>query len=203
MDMSDEAQAKLILALGDAVDALLEQAERQQNVVQGVLSVGGEALKAVSLAGNEHRALARELPKQIKESITGALDGAAVKAAEILSSQFADADKQASLAADRYEKAARVLGWKWIGVAIGAWAATVVIAILAISYTSAEARILREDSGMLATVMRYLQQNPQGAQIALCNPRAGAQTVCVYVPIAKNKWEWRVLAQRPEPHSQQ
>jgi hypothetical protein len=191
--MGDQTQASMVLALGDAVDSLLGQAEQQQKVVQGVLSVGNEALKAVSLAGNEHRALAKDLPKQITETISGSLDGAAAKAAEILSSRFSDADEQAHLAAERYESAAHGLRWTWLGVAIGAWAVTVAMTSLAIWYTNAEVRILREDSGMLASVTNYLQQHPQGAQIALCNLSSSAQDLCVYVQVAKNKWEWRVL----------
>lgn len=189
--MTDEEQAKMVLALGDAVDSLIEQAERQQKFAQGVLSTGSEALKAVSLAGNEHRGLAKELPRQVREAITGALDGAATEAARILSSQFTNADEQARRAADRYQNAARVLGWKLLAVCAGAWAATVALVVLVALYMSGEVRALREDSNMLETTVTYLKQNPQGAQLALCNPRNNFNDLCV-----KDKWGWQVLAKR-------
>lgn len=196
--MSDEAQAKMVLALGDAVDSLIEQAERQQKVAQGVLSTGSEALKAVSLAGNEHRTLAKELPRQVQDAIKGALDGAATKAAGILSSQFTDANEQARLAAVRYEDAARVLRWQLVAACAGAWAATIALVVLVVWYMSGEIRTLREDSRMLGTAVAYLEKKPQGAQLALCNPRNNSQDLCVNVQIAKNRWEWQVLAKRSE-----
>jgi hypothetical protein len=175
--MSDETQAKIVLALGDAVDSLIEQAERQLKVTQGVLSTGSEAIKAVSLAGNEHRALAKELPRQVQEAIKDALDGAAIKAAEILSSRFTNADEQAKLAADRYEKAARKLHWKLVVACAIAWSATIALVVL---YMNEEIRTLREDSRMLKTTMAYLKQKPQGAQLTLCNPGKKSQYLCVY-----------------------
>lgn len=196
--MGDEAQARMVLALGDAVDSLIEQAERQQKVAQDVLSTGSEALKAVSLAGIEHRVLAKELPGQVHAAIKGALEGAADKAAGILSSQFTDADEQARLAAKRYENAARVLRWKLVAACVAAWAATIALVVLVVWHMNGEVRTLREESRMLETVVAYLKQNPQGAQLALCNPRDNSQDLCVYVQIAKNKWELQGLAKRPE-----
>lgn len=193
--MSDEAQTKMVLALGDAVDSLIEQAARQQKSTQEVLSTGSEAIKAVSLAGDEHRALARELPRQVQEAIKGALDGAAIKAAEILSSRFTNADEQARLAAYRYESAARALWWKLVvGCAI-AWSSTIAFVVL---YMDGEIQTLREDSRMLKTTVAYLKQKPQGAQLTLCNPGNNTQDLCVYVQIAKNKWELQALAKRSE-----
>lgn len=196
--MSEEAQAGMVLALGDAVDSLIEHADRQQKVVQEVLSTGSEALKAVSLAGNEHRALARELPKQVKEAISVALDGAATKAAEILSSQFSEADEQARLAAERYESVASTLRWKLVAIGIGVWAATTVMVVLAVWYMSVEVRALREDRGMLEATVAYLKQHPQGAHLSLCNSQNNFQDLCVSVQTAKNKWEWQGLARRAE-----
>lgn len=196
--MDGETQAKMVLALADAVDSLVEQATHQQKAVQGVLTTGGEALKAVALAGNEHRTLAKDLPKQVKEAITEALDGAAAKAAGILSSNFTDADEQARLAADRYERAARTLRWKLIAGGVGAWAVTVAVMALVVWYASAEVKALYEDRTMLATTLAYLKQNPQGAQIRLCNSRNNFQDLCVYVQTAQNKSEWQRLAKRPE-----
>lgn len=190
--METEAQAKMILALGDVVDSLIEQAEQQQKSVQGMLANGGEAINVVSLAGKEYRDLAKELPKQVKEMIASALDGAASKAAGILASKFTEADEEARLAASRYESAARILRWRIIAVVTGAWVTTVAIAVLMIWYTSAETQALRQDRAMLETVMTYLERSPQGAQIARCGDQLNL--LCVNVQTAKNRWEWQRLA---------
>lgn len=190
--MGTEAEAQIILALSDVVDSLIEQAERQQKSVQGMLANGSEAINVVSLAGKEHRDLAKELPKQVKEVIASALDGAAGKAAGILASKFTEADKQAKLAANRYENAARTLRWKTIAVITVAWVATVAIAVLMIWYTSAETQALRQDKAMLETVMTHLKRSPQGALIARCGPQLNI--LCVNVQTARGKGEWQMLA---------
>lgn len=190
--MSDEAQARMILALGDAVDSLIEQAERQQRNVQGMLANGSEAINAVSLAGKEHRDLAKELPTQVKEVIVRSLDGAGRKAAGILASNFTEADEQAQLAASRYENAAQTLGWKTIIIVTGAWVATVAIAVLMIWYTSAETQELHQDRAMLQTLMTYLERSPQGAQVARCGTQSNF--LCINVQTAKNRREWQILA---------
>lgn len=190
--MSDEVQAKMILALGGAVDSLIELAERQQKSAQEMLANGSEAINVVSIAGKEYRDLAKELPKQLKEVIVGAFDGAASKAAGILALKFTEADEQAQLAASRYEKAARTLRWKIIAVVTSAWIMTVAIAISMIWYTSAETLSLRQDRAMLETVMTYLKDLPQGTQIARCGTQSNL--LCVNVQTAKKSWEWQRLA---------
>ncbi|MCX9158551.1 hypothetical protein OPU71_20710 [Niveibacterium sp. 24ML] len=196
--MSDEAPANMVLALGDAVDSLIEQAERQQKVAEGVLAAGKEALDVVSRAAKEQRVLTTDLPRQVQEAIIGALDGAATKAAGALSSQFTEANEQAERAARRYENAARALRWKVVAACAGAWAATVTLMVSAGWYMSGEIRTLYEDSRMLATAVTYLKDKPQGAQLALCDRHNDTRDLCVYVQTAKNKWEWRVLAKRSE-----
>lgn len=190
--MSDEAQAKMILALGNAVNLLIEQAERQQKSVQGILANSSKAIDVVSIAGKEHRDLARELPKQVKEAIDGALEGAAREAARILTSKFTEADEQAQRAASRYERTARTLNWKAILIVTVAWVATVAIAVMMVWYTGAENQALRQDRATLKAVMTYLEMSPQGAQITRCG--TPSNSLCVYVQTTRNGWELQMLA---------
>ena len=199
--MNDEVQAKMILALGNAVDSLIEQAEQQQKSTQGILAKGSETINAVSLAGKEHRDLAKELPKQLKEVIVSTLDGAASKAAGILAVKFTEADEQALLAASRYERAARTLQWKIIAVVTSAWVATVAISTSMIWYTSAETQSLRQDRAMLETVMSYLKDIPQGTPIARCGPQSNL--LCINVQTTKGRGEWQILAGPTESMSKQ
>lgn len=190
--MSDEAQSKIILALGDVVDSLTKEAERQQRCVQGMLENGSKGINAVSLAAKEHQDLAKELPIQVKTAIASALDGAASKAAGVLTSKFKEADEQAQLAARRYENAAKITHWKTIFILVCTWVATVAIAVLMIWYTSTENQSLRRDRGTLKTILTHLEKSPEIVQISLCG--AQKNLLCVYVQTEKGKWEPRLLA---------
>lgn len=187
--MDDETQSSLVLALGNAVGSLIEQAQQQQRDAHAVLAKSGETINEVSRTSKEYRELANALPQRVKEVITSSLDEAATKAAEILASKFTEADKQAQRAAIRYENAARRMSLKIIAIATVTWVLTVATVVFIFWYTSTATQALRQDRAKLESVMEYLNHFPKGTRIARCG-----DNLCTYVRTTKSRGTWMMLA---------
>ena len=109
-----EKESQFVAAMAGAVHALINEAERQQAAVSSLLKETRGAAIATVEAARTSKQSAETLPARIAGSLDQAFEQAAMQAADQLTNKFVDADKQALIAAERYEKAASSLGWRMI-----------------------------------------------------------------------------------------
>lgn len=186
-----EKESKFVASMAAAVHVLIDVAEGQQAAVAGLLKETRDAAKSTAEAAQLSKKSNEELPALVSASVERAFEGAATQAATLLTKKFVLADQQACLAAERYERAARLLGWRMVVAActLGAVMLAVVTTLIlrSIPYQE-EIRVLQD------TVDR-LERRGGRAQTMSCPGDRNTKRLCVRVfDLQTKQEEWRVIA---------
>lgn len=195
MDMGEarmaEKESQFVAAMAEAVHALVDVAEGQQAAVEGLLKETRDAAKATAEAARISRQSAEALPARIADSVDRAFEEAATQAANLLTNKFVHADEQARSAAERYESAARLLGWRMI-VAVCSFGA---VMLSLVTYLLLRSVPSHEEIRTMQESVARLEQRGGRAQVALCPDVRRPKRLCVrVVDLQTNQEEWRVIA---------
>ena len=172
MDVKFENQIQRYLTI---VRQILESTIEDRKTVQEAT----RTLEALSKASEKHLT---SLKADVSKSIDAVANRSAAKAAELLSEHFNEADKAALVVKERYEHAAKRLGWKMFGFA----ALCVLLAfglmelafiIMVPSYEEIDAR--RQEVRALEANLAGLKLRGALLQVTTCNLDNGVQVACV------------------------
>lgn len=196
--MSNEAESKLLAALGSVVNSLIRQAEQHQKAVSTLLTQGETANKEVASAAREYRVIASSLAGEVTKAIGKELDGAADRAGDRLAAKFTTADAAAVAAACRYDDAASAIKPKMLGLLVLGWIGTLGIALVIGWYLNARAYELKRENEAFQAVFALLNKSPQfSASITLCGIENGQQLLCSGVPSGKGPHSLKIISSWP------
>lgn len=172
MDVKFENQIQRYLTI---VRQILESTIEDRKTVQEAT----RTLEALSKASEKHLT---SLKADVSKSIDAVANRSAAKAAELLSEHFNEADKAALVVKERYEHAAKRLGWKMFGfaalcllLAFGLMALAFIIMVP--SYEEIDAR--RQEVRALEANLAGLKLRGALLQVTTCNLDNGVQVACV------------------------
>lgn len=181
--MNAENQAPFVREMAGIVTTLSKNAEEQQATAEEALARLTRAAVNLDRAANECRAFQKTVQENVDAKIRDAMEGAASEAAKLLASKFSVANKQAELAAERYECAARTIGLRLAAMIIVACVVTLGLATYLIrhSYPSqAEMQALRDERQQLQETISILDSRG-GRAITTCVDAKQQQHLCAYV----------------------
>lgn len=181
--MSAENQAPFVREMAGIVTTLSKNAEEQQATAEEALARITRAAVNLDRAANECSAFQKTVQENVDAKIREAMDGAASEAAKLLAGKFSVANKQAELAAERYESAARTIGLRLAAMIIVACVVTLGLATYLIrhSYPSqAEMQALRDERQQLQETISILDRRG-GRAITTCVDAKQQQHLCAYV----------------------
>lgn len=150
--------------LFDAAGRVLVLAKAHQSQVDAKIA-------QLQRAADQLRELADTLPRHAQTAVMKSLSGAADQAAHDLSTRFAEAEKQARLAGERYERAARWFPGSVVAMAVGAMSVLILgcwgLAFLVVP-TAREIRNLTEQRDQLTAEVAALEARGGGLAWADC-----------------------------------
>lgn len=186
-----EKESKFVASMAAAVHVLIDMAEGQQAAVAGLLKETRDAAKSTAEAAQLSKKSTEELPALVSASVERTFEGAATQAATLLTKKFVLADQQACLAAERYARAARLLGWRMVVAActLGAVMLAVVTTLILRSIP------YQEEIRALQDTVDRLERRGGRAQTMSCPGDRNTKRLCVRVfDLQTKQEEWRVIA---------
>lgn len=181
--MAVENHAPLLRTMANVVQALADEAKTQQARADDALGNLRRAALTLDTAARECQALPKKVRQELATEIETALNGAASEAASLLANKFTAADNHAMLAAQRYEKAARILGWRLMGV-ISIFGVAIIGAATYVIRDSfpatAEIEALRTERDQLQSAVSLLEKSG-GKIIFRCSDEKNREHWCARV----------------------
>lgn len=198
MSLDSNKQGEFVVEMARMVKILAERVQTHQVTAEQAILKMQQAVSTLETAAVACKSLKSAVATNIDTTIKTAMSGAGEKAAGILVEQFKTANDCAIEAADRYESAARTIGWRMAGaIALGCLVSIgASIYLVQGSFASlAEIHALREEKAQLQASIAGLEG--RGARsISMCTYQQDRKFPCAYVAtdLKTNKREWLFLA---------
>ena len=198
MGLDSSNQGVFITEMARVVKTLAERMHAQQVTTGQAIAEMQEAIKALDSAAIACKSIKSAVVMDMKRTIETAMTDAVNNAASDLTEKFNEADGYAIEAADRYESAARTIGWRMAGTI-----ALVCFVLLGVSVyvvqgslaPLAEIHALRQEKAQLQEAISKLEG--RGARsISTCDYQKDQKLLCAYVvtDLKTDKRNWLFLA---------
>lgn len=174
----------------EALRRVLEAAEYHQ-------SVANSSIKAMSNATAKLDGMTEEVREQIHREMRASLNSASAQAVKILTEKFANANKYAEQATERYKRAASWSAWK-VSITATISGIFVIIGIIFLLQktipTYAEIRVLQAEKWQLETEISELEKINPRVQLTNCIDKR-RERLCVKINEKAPEYEegYRIL----------